>query len=138
MIRDFSYGINNINRFLLSPRHSLTENYITHNYEEQITGIIAKLENLIEKHEYKRQYSYLRFPAISKENNSILNDISKELQFLKATSKAYQIYLNQNTLISRNLDCMQIKVFSSENGLGKQINDIINKATQILSLQTMF
>lgn len=138
MIRNFNYGINNVNRFSLIPRRLVTETYITHNYEEQIAGIIVKLEKLIDHYKYKIKYSYLRYPAISKENESVFNDISKELQFLKSTSNAYQTYLNQNTSIAHDLDCLQIKIFSIKNGLGKQINDTINKATQILSMQTIF
>jgi DNA repair ATPase RecN len=117
----------NINQFYHTSRHTITELYRTEAYVEQLKAIIKRLESLLKVDEKYRKSACSK-ASKTEEYSKLINEISTELHFLKATNDAMEENLDE---INKS-DYMQHKISVRIMDLKEKIYFTIVKAERIL------
>lgn len=118
----------NINQFYLSSKITITDLYKAEAYIVQLGAIIRKLESLLKIHDKLTGES----PSLikrTKEYARLINEITTEVAYLKATNDSMQDNLNQ---INKS-GYIQYRISGKIMALKKQMNKMVKKADKILS-----
>lgn len=115
----------NLNQFYLVNQHTLTELYRSNSYIEQLIGILKNLESLLSIHERMDKIAPIEGRK-SKDYIKLINNISAELQYLKATCSAYEDTIRE----LEKTECFQYRISGRMMDLKKEINRTIKKAEE--------
>jgi len=132
MVRHLEKENKNINQFYHTSRYIITDPYRTEAYVEQLKAIIKRLESLIKIDQKYRKSDYSK-TSNAEDYAKLINEISTELHFLKATNDAMEENLDE---INKS-EYMQHEISVGIMDLKEKINITIVKAERI-SMQNKF
>ena len=128
MLNNLEEEKRNIDQFYLSSKITITELYKAEAYIVQIRAIIRKLKILLKTHEKLTRES----PSLiknTKQYAKLINEISTEVAYLKATNESMEDNLNQ---INKS-EYIQYRISGRIIALKKQMNRMVKKTARILS-----
>ena len=117
-----------VEQFRHSSKITLSELYKSDSYMEQLTSIIKRLEGLIAIHEKIAKET----PGVIKETkrySKLINDITTELHYLKATSEA----MEDNLVAINEAETLEFRISGRIMKLQKRISKMVKKTDSVLS-----
>jgi hypothetical protein len=128
MLNNLIEGKRNLDQFYLSSKITITELYKAEAYIVQLGTIVRKLESLLKAHKKLTRES----PALikrTKQYAKLINEISTEVAYLKATNESMEDNLDQ----IHKSEGIQYGISGKIMVLKKQMNRMVKKADKILS-----
>ena len=117
-----------INQLYIISQKTITELYRANNYVAQTEGVLRKLDALLEVYESLRKGEPQMSGSEKKRYVQLLNDISTEVQFLKATLAA----ADENMRKLKASGDIEGSVRGNIFGLRKEADKLLKKIEQIL------
>jgi hypothetical protein len=128
MLHHIQQGKTNADQFYHSSKITLTELYKAESYIEQLTTSINRLEGLIVIHEKIAKET----PGVTKRTkrySRLINEITTELHYLKATSEA----MEDNLIEINKAEALEFRISGRIMMLQKRISNMVKKADSVLS-----
>ena len=128
MLGNLEEGKRNIEQFYRCSKLTITELYKSEAYIVQLRAIIKRLEGLLKTHEKLTRESSSVIKK-TKQYASLINEISTEVAYLKATNESMEDNLNQ---VNKS-EYIQYRISGRNMSLKKQMNRMVKRADKILS-----